>query len=801
MKRQSPNRPIRLIIGLLTLALPMLLVVASQYFSPIALAATSLAPQAGELTLTSATAQTANVTSGGTSITYNHTLANTQSITYTVRFTTTSSEGYSTSTSPAGPTIVIGPNSSTTVDLIVAVPAGATHAAVDTASLTVGVVPTSSINVTIEDQTTVINGTIDVSVTADDSDTTSSPGGSLTYDYTIENTGTATDTFTITSANSQSGWTSSLSPSSVTLGPGETAAVQATVSVPSSATNAQTNITTVTATASLDTTKTDQSTNITTVVNIAPTPSNTPDTNIYADSLEPNDDFTNPAQLTANASPICNLTFWPIGDKDFFYFNTVVGEEYTIFADIQTTGIDTFLTVYDPSGDVVATNDDGEDMGRSSEITFRAGTANTHFASVVNLDGSDPANKTYCISLKSVVPTETPTPTVTLTPSETPEPSSTPEPTATATVPGDGCEPNNEFGRACLIETNKKYSSIDFRNPYGNGPDKDWYRVWVKRGLTYTCLTEDLSGFNDTNMTLFDKNNRWLGSNDDRAVGDLGSEVTYRTTYDGYLYVLIEPYNTPDQDKGEEFTYSLTCRSIAPTETPEPTATPLPTDTPDATNTPVPTNTPAATNTPSATNTPMSTNTPAATNTPVPTNTPNPTKTAAPTNTPRPTNTPTRRPATGGGTGGTVRTNTPVPSFTPTETATLEPTATLVPTETPTPRPVVNISTLPTATPEIIVPPSTTLDVILYYDINDNNQAEINEGIVDMVVVVYDNATGNLLSFGYTNEGGAVRFRELPVGGPVRISVPYLGFSQVVSGESTVVQLRIPSQQLPGGIP
>ena len=804
MNQQPPNRPIRLIFGLLTLALPLMMVLASQLYSPIAQAASAIAPSAGELTLSSAAAQTANVTNGAANITYAHTLVNTTAITYTVQFTTTSSQGYSTSTTPASGaagTLVLGANSSEAVTLVVSVPAGATHGAVDTATLTVGVVSTPTINVSVSDTTTVVNGTIDVGVTADDADQTASPGGSVTYNYTIENTGTITETFDITRSDAQSGWSSTVTPSSVTLAPGATAAVAVAVSVPSSATNAQTNITTVKATSSVDSTVTDQSTNVTTVVNIPPTPSNTPDTNIYADSLEPNDSFSNPTLLVANAAATCNLTFWPIGDKDYFYFNTAVGEDYTILADIQTTGIDTYLTAFDPSGDVITTNDDGEDMGRSSELTFRAGTANTHFVSVVNLDGSDPANKTYCISLKSVTPTETPTPTITPTPSETPEPSNTPEPTATATVPGDGCEPNNEFGRACLIETNKKYSSIDFLNPYGNGPDKDWYRVWVKRGLTYTCLTEDLSGFNDTNMTLFDKNNRWLGSNDDRSVGDLGSEVTYRTTYDGYLYVLIEPYNTPDRDKGAEFTYSLTCRSIAPTETPEPTATPEPTDTPEATNTPAATNTPSATNTPAATNTPDPTNTPAATNTAAPTPTKAPTKTPAPTNTPAPTRTPTRRPATGSGTGGTVRTNTPVPTEIPTETPTLEPTATLVPTETPTPRPVVNISTLPTATPEIVVPASTTLDVILYYDENDNQQPEINEGIVDMVVVVYDNTTGNLLSFGYTNEGGAVRFRELPVSGPVRISVPYLGFSQVVTGSSTVVQLRIPPQQLPGGIP
>jgi hypothetical protein len=54
----------------------------------------------------------------------------------------------------------------------------------------------------------------------------------------------------------------------------------------------------------------------------------------------------------------------------------------------------------------------------------------------------------------------------------------------------------------------------------------------------------------------------------------------------------------------------------------------------------------------------------------------------------------------------------------------------------------------------------------------------------------YDALSGDLLSIDYTDEVGALRF-TVPADGPVRVSVPFFGFNQVVTTISADIQIRI----------
>jgi hypothetical protein len=168
---------------------------------------------------------------------------------------------------------------------------------------------------------------------------------------------------------------------------------------------------------------------------------------------------------------------------------------------------------------------------------------------------------------------------------------------------------------------------------------------------------------------------------------------------------------------------------------------------------------------------------------------------------PTPTATATRALATGGGGAGdkgggvfptaTSIAATPGGSPTPIEGAAA----------TPTPRPIVVIRPLATATPAGPAEQQITLDVTVYYDLNNNFTPEVTEGIMDVAVAVYDNGSGQLLSLGFTNQEGRVRFGPLTTTGPVRLAVPYLNYSQLVADESATVQLRIAPRPLPGAIP
>ena len=82
--------------------------------------------------------------------------------------------------------------------------------------------------------------------------------------------------------------------------------------------------------------------------------------------------------------------------------------------------------------------------------------------------------------------------------------------------------------------------------PFNQGPDQDYYRIWVKPGVTVTCETNQLSAVTDTNMIMLGPNgedfNPQLG-NDDKAPGDRGSRLSFTSFYTGWLHVLVGPVN------------------------------------------------------------------------------------------------------------------------------------------------------------------------------------------------------------------------------------------------------------------
>jgi hypothetical protein len=163
--------------------------------------------------------------------------------------------------------------------------------------------------------------------------------------------------------------------------------------------------------------------------------------------------------------------------------------------------------------------------------------------------------------------------------------------------------------------------------------------------------------------------------------------------------------------------------------------------------------------------------------------------------TPTPTVTP---PFTSGG-GGGLPTVTPFPSVTPFPTPTpIDPNSFL---PTPTPRPIVQIVPLPTPGPVDSGQQTVSLDVQLYYDANQNFQAELNEGIMDVAVALYDAAGGQLLAFGTTSEAGFVRLTAMAVSGPVRVVVPFLNYAQTVAGGQQQIILRVAPRPLPVQIP
>ncbi len=437
-------------------------------------------------------------------------------------------------------------------------------------------------------------------------------------------------------------------------------------------------------------------------------------TPIFVDLSEPNDSLEQAYEIQPGATAICQLTLWPPGDLDYYRFAVKAGTYYQLTTSQLSPGIDTVLKVYNQNGQPIAENDDfGEAGDLSSNLVIQADATGMFYARVVNKSPADAANRTYCFAIEAMEQ-PTPTPTATLFPTRT---------------GSDICEPNGRIDIACLFGDNQS-QQFNFVPPFNEGPDQDFYRIWVKPGVTITCETNQLSAVTDTNMIMLGPNgedfNPQLG-NDDKAPGDRGSRLTFTSFYTGWLNVLVGPVNPVPVSQAAQFTYTLACTSTVP-----PTATPT---------------------------------------------------------------TPFVPPPTGGGGGGVIApTITPFPTPTPFDLSQLL-------TPSPVVIPEVTIQPLPTATPPTGSLTTATVNVTVFYDSNFNFTPEINEGIENVAVALYDNTNGRLLAFGYTNQAGVVRFEAIPSSGAVRVEVPLLKYTQIVGTGESNIGLRVAPLPLPIGIP
>jgi hypothetical protein len=130
------------------------------------------------------------------------------------------------------------------------------------------------------------------------------------------------------------------------------------------------------------------------------------------------------------------------------------------------------------------------------------------------------------------------------------------------------------------------------------------------------------------------------------------------------------------------------------------------------------------------------------------------------------------------------------------------PTRTPMPAGAPaTPVPGLTVRLLTTPTPPALrtpVPRFVPVEVLIYYDSNSDGQPGAGEGIRGVSVQARDAMTNQLLAQGFTDEQGHLVF-SVSAKGPLRVSVPFFGFSQLVAGESAQIYLRVPAQAPLGG--
>lgn len=278
--------------------------------------------------------------------------------------------------------------------------------------------------------------------------------------------------------------------------------------------------------------------------------------------------------------------------KNFFRLdNAIVGWEYRVQAIPDGVGnYNLAMIVYDRDRNIILTDANPFDGNSASIVLSPANTGPYYFE--ISQYSEQCSGGTYRLVVSSVQPTNTATPTNTPT---APTITTTPAPTW---IPGfDQYEPNFDFDTATTVAPGVTYN-LNFVPWGGLGPDNDYFRLWIKPGLFFACETLELNPGVDTNMILYDANRNLISGNDDRALGDYSSRLSYYASYEGWLYMLVGHGGRMDLRDTADSDYKLRCTMTVP-GTPaagQPTSQPVDKDiTPAPTRTPQPPSSPVAT--------------------------------------------------------------------------------------------------------------------------------------------------------------------------------------------------------------
>ncbi|MBN2002146.1 MAG: hypothetical protein JXA21_02215 [Anaerolineae bacterium] len=323
--------------------------------------------------------------------------------------------------------------------------------------------------------------------------------------------------------------------------------------------------------------------------------------------------YVDQSLLTISPAPPTTVANVPVQPDFYRIDNALINYRYTIQAIPDfTTNYNLGIIVYD--GNYTAIFTDTDTSNNSATASFVAFNQGPYFIEVFQVSAQC-TGRTYDLVYSSPL---APTPTNTPPP---PTSTSTPRPTAvnpTQQPPSgfDQYEPNFDFDTSTLVAVDVTYS-LNFI-PWGQwSNDNDFFRIWVKPGLRYTCETSDLGPGVDPNMIFYSAANlnSAVGSNDDISLTDFNSRVSFFSTYEGYLYILVGQGDRMKPQDTTNSTYKLKCTMTAPgaTATLAPGVTPTavpdknpivnpttqipttspPTDTPPA-ETPLPTETPSS---------------------------------------------------------------------------------------------------------------------------------------------------------------------------------------------------------------
>jgi hypothetical protein len=325
-----------------------------------------------------------------------------------------------------------------------------------------------------------------------------------------------------------------------------------------------------------------------------------------ADALWNNNDFNTTIQIAnytglslvpSTGTPGQSVPTTP----DFYRLdNAVSGALYTIQAKPdRTINYNLGIRVYDLDRQVIL--QDVDTSSYSASVSWVPTGPGPFFIEIFPVSAQC-TGSTYSI-IYSFAP---PTPTPTRTPTAVPDTTVTPSPDATWMSGFDQYEPNFSFELATTIAPGISYR-MNFVPWGGADYDNDFLKVRVKPGLQLTCETSDLDPGVDPRMAFYNGpgEQHFLMANDDIALGDFNSRLSYYATYEGWLYILVGQGTRMARRDTVDSSYTVTCQLTAPGQPTQVPGQPPPVD-----KAPVPPAVPAATATPTTPISPVATPTP-----------------------------------------------------------------------------------------------------------------------------------------------------------------------------------------------
>jgi hypothetical protein len=261
-----------------------------------------------------------------------------------------------------------------------------------------------------------------------------------------------------------------------------------------------------------------------------PSATSTPD---LRDPYEPDDN--DPKAIILGQAQTRN--FYPAYDYDRAKFWVKALRTYRVYTSALAPGVDTLVTVN--VGAQTHTNDDRAAGDLASEVVFTApaGFDQEAFVTVSNTQGQFGGDKTYQLTVVEVVATPTPDLRDQFEPDEPPN------------MPKDiapGQPQQHSF-----FPTN----------------DVDYVKFRAKAGHAYRVYTSDLAFGVDTLLSV--AVGTFTYANDDRAVGDITSEIYFQNASSQDYDAVVMVVNKLAQYGGTH-TYRLTVEDYAPTATPDP---------------------------------------------------------------------------------------------------------------------------------------------------------------------------------------------------------------------------------------